>query len=207
MKRLILVLLVAIMAIPAFQSCKKGENDPTISLRSRKARLVGEWKLSEGTIVNNYGSDVYTFTYNGSTCVVSGAGSASWSHTDQISIEKDGTFKLTLVDDGATDILEGNWYFLGANKETEIKNKEAVNFVYTKWTSTPAGGTPTVTSYSGFIFTHYSVPNGFNDFPYNGFGFTWLLDELKNKEIIVKVESTKTGTTTDNYTGTMTYVQ
>ena len=28
-------------------ACKKGENDPFLSLSSRKARLAGEWKLTK----------------------------------------------------------------------------------------------------------------------------------------------------------------
>jgi len=37
---------VAIVSVTV-QSCKKGEDDPAISLRSRDARLIGEWKLSK----------------------------------------------------------------------------------------------------------------------------------------------------------------
>jgi len=46
MKRLLLVLLVAIIAIPTFQSCKKYENGPTISFRSKKARVANDWAIS-----------------------------------------------------------------------------------------------------------------------------------------------------------------
>jgi hypothetical protein len=45
MKKVFLVMLAALIVIPAFQSCKKGENDPAISFRSRDARLIGNWKL------------------------------------------------------------------------------------------------------------------------------------------------------------------
>jgi hypothetical protein len=205
MKKLLLVLLVAIMAIPTFQSCKKGENDPTISLRSRKARLIGEWKLSAGTVTENYGSDIYNYTYNGSTLVVSGAANGSWTHTDAISIKKDGTFQVTIIDDNDQYVMEGNWYFLGANKDEDIKNKEVVNFNYTKITSTPSGGTPSVITMSGFLNAHPSIPD--NLFPYNGMGFTWQLDQLKNKEIIVKINSSLTTSSIDSYSGTLTYVQ
>lgn len=36
--------------------CKKGENDPTLSLRSRKARLVGKWVFEEGSMTLNQNS-------------------------------------------------------------------------------------------------------------------------------------------------------
>jgi len=43
--------LVALFALTAFQSCKKGDNDPSISLKSRDARITAKWKLTkiEGT--------------------------------------------------------------------------------------------------------------------------------------------------------------
>lgn len=198
MKKLLIALLVAVFALPTFNSCKKGENDPGISLNSRKSRLVGEWKLTAGTAVENDASTIYNYSYNGSTCVVSGSGNASWSYTESMSIKKDGTFILTIFDDGDQSVLEGNWYFLGANKDEDIKDKEAVDFVYTKWTQTPSGGTPSVVTFTGFF-------NG--NMPYNGFGFTWLLDQLKSKEIIVKHKSSITGTSTYTYDGTMTYSQ
>jgi hypothetical protein len=197
MKRVLLVLLVAIFAIPTFQSCKKGDNDPSISLRSRKARLVGEWKLSAGSIVVNNASNIYNYTYNGSTVVESGTANSSTSHTEAISIKKDGTFTATVLDDGDQTVIVGDWYFLGANKDASIKNKEVVDFVYKTWTSTPAGGTPSVVTLSGFV----------RDDPNNGYGFTWQLDELKNKEIVVKYNSSTTFSSTNTYTGTMTYVQ
>jgi hypothetical protein len=46
MKRVLLVLLIAMIAIPTFQSCKKYENGPTISLRSKKSRVANDWAIS-----------------------------------------------------------------------------------------------------------------------------------------------------------------
>lgn len=46
MKKLILILIAAVIAAPFFNSCKKGEEDPFLSFSSRKARLVGEWTIA-----------------------------------------------------------------------------------------------------------------------------------------------------------------
>lgn len=38
--------IIILLLISVFSSCKKGENDPLVSLISRKARLCGEWKVT-----------------------------------------------------------------------------------------------------------------------------------------------------------------
>jgi hypothetical protein len=204
MKRVLLVLLIAIIAIPTFQSCKKGENDPAISLRSRKARLVGEWKLSQGTVEKKIGSNVLNYAFDGAKCVTTGDVNTTTNYTEDLSIMKDGTFTFSIFDDGKKIIYLGNWYFLGANKDSDIKNKECVNFVITKCTYTPPSGTTVEMDYTGFYYDLRIINLPFSE----GNGFTWQLDELKNKEIIVKFSfSIKTPTDTNSYTGTLTYVQ
>ncbi len=188
MKRLLLVLLVAVFAMPTFQSCKKGENDPSISLKSRKARLVGEWTLEKGTITITSGGSSGVITYNGSTESFSTGGSLNY--TLKIVIEKDGTFESTELEDGDLTVTEGQWYFLDGNKDKDIKAKECVAFVNTKVTSTPAGGTPTISTYSSV------VPDG-----------TWQLDKLSSKEIIVKYDEQYTTGSTYSRTGTLTFTK
>ncbi|MEI6123342.1 MAG: hypothetical protein WCQ95_06905 [Bacteroidota bacterium] len=184
MKRLLLVLLVAAIAIPTFQSCKKGPNDPAISLKSRKARLVGEWTLSSGTITQNAGTQV-VYTFNGSTVSYSTGGSVNYTET--VTIVKDGTYKSVVLDDGDMSTDEGQWYFMGANKDNDIKNKECVAFVITKRTYTPAGGTTIVSTWTS------TNPD-----------FAWRLDELKSKELIVTIDETSSSpsSTTGTYTFT-----
>jgi len=46
MKKILGIALIAAFAVPSFQACKKGEDDPGLSLRSRKSRLAGEWKMA-----------------------------------------------------------------------------------------------------------------------------------------------------------------
>jgi hypothetical protein len=192
MKKLFLVLLVAIMVIPTFQSCKKGANDPTISLRSRKSRLVGEWTLSEGSYTYTQPGGSATYVFNGSTQVTTVSGLAPYSavYTQKVTIDKDGSYKNEINDDGDFSTQEGGWFFGDKNKELDLKNKEIVCFAEKKYTS-------------GSNFSEYtglwaiSSPN------------VWKIDQLKNKEIIVILDATETDSNGDIYTqtGTLTYTQ
>ena len=49
MKNLLLILAL----VAAFTSCKKGENDPFLSLKSRKGRLAGDWIVKSATYTLN----------------------------------------------------------------------------------------------------------------------------------------------------------
>lgn len=188
MKKLLIVLLAVVLAVPAFQACKKGKNDPAISLKSRKARLVGEWRLEEGTITITLGSNTQVITYNGSTASYSTGGSVSYTQT--VTVNKDDTWESNEMNDGDLTVQEGQWYFMGDNKDNEIKNKECVGFVITRQTFTPAGGSASIYSASGV------TPD-----------FVWRLDKLSSKEIIVTFKYVETGSTTYSRTGTVTYTK
>ncbi|HBS85416.1 MAG: hypothetical protein A2W91_16540 [Bacteroidetes bacterium GWF2_38_335] len=62
MKKILTYILVAMIIAPVLNSCKKGEDDPFLSLKSRDGRLEGEWVLKsvEGT---QTGTDESTATY------------------------------------------------------------------------------------------------------------------------------------------------
>lgn len=117
MKNLKIILLVLI-AISAF-SCKKGENDPFLSLHSRKARVVGEWTLKSGSI-----------TYNGSTTTYPQA-----NYTETIEFKGDHTYTRTTVNNNNTSVEKGSWAFSGAAKDVELKKKEALILYCTSYTS------------------------------------------------------------------------
>lgn len=55
MKKLIALSTLVILLVVGLNSCKKYEDGPTLSFRSKAARLVGEWKLQKAT---NEGLDV-----------------------------------------------------------------------------------------------------------------------------------------------------
>ncbi len=113
-------LLVLAGAIVFASSCKKGENDPGLSLSSRKARVSGEWNVSKmmvdetetGTIydwvtstdkpytdVSKYTVDgtnltwSSSYTYNGVTTSTDGTGTVK---VNNYTFEKDGNFTSEL---------------------------------------------------------------------------------------------------------------
>lgn len=176
-----------------FVGCKKGDGDPFISLYSRKARVVGKWKLSSGTEVDKSTSSGSTTTitieYDGTKAdltIVDGSGTTTdnYGYTEEWEYKKDGTFSATMVEDGSTTTVTGVWNFTGG--VGDLKNKEQI--VLTYLLITDASGTYT---YSGIA----------ND-------ETFDIYELKNKEMIFKQQRTFAGTNnTSEYTIEKTFVQ
>jgi hypothetical protein len=110
------ILLIAAVALVA-PACKKGDNDPGLSLKSRASRLAGEWSLdsytlktntterdsdgdryvtdSELTLTGNSATSKSTTTYTPAV----GTGSTSTSQLTgtvsdyKVTIEKEGTYK------------------------------------------------------------------------------------------------------------------
>jgi hypothetical protein len=90
MKKLIVFSLVVFFAMVSFNSCKKYEDGPRLSLRSKTNRLVGEWKLSKATDKNGidvtslFKNFLITFTetdYESSQNGVKGSG--TWTFDDK----------------------------------------------------------------------------------------------------------------------------
>lgn len=156
---------MAIVGVTAVSSCKKGENDPFLSLRSRKARVTGEWKLTKGTITETDNSggttntDVTTYTET-----TSSSGGVTTQYTETLTIEKDNTFEVVIVENGLTSTIRGNWYFSGKVKDEDLKKKEAIVFSETQYIN-PGGSTQYTGLYADQIL---------------------LMDQLKNKELIFK---------------------
>ena len=90
--------MAAMMAttVVTFDSCRKGAEDPAISLRSRKARLTGAWKLSEGNDTSSYNSSTSYTAYTATNETVSyGSGSAtSTPYEETLTFNGDGTFEM-----------------------------------------------------------------------------------------------------------------
>lgn len=172
---------IAIAGMTTVSSCKKGENDPFISLKSRKARITGEWKLSEGTLFSsstgNGSSYTSTTTYTESTATSNGN---TYAYTETLTIDKDGTYEVKIMEDGASSTVSGNWFFAGKIKEQDLKNKEAIMLV------------PLEYSEPGYIETYTGLYGG----------DILLIDQLKNKELIFKGEFSHTST---GYSSNSTY--
>lgn len=148
MKKSVLAAALLIFGTMTIVSCKKGENDPALSLKSRTARLVGTWKLVSGeetTMDYDAGNQetwTETITYDGSAYTsvtsfqdVSGTvtnAPFTVSYTLEYTFEKDGSFSLTQIEDGNSDIDKGFWYWGGKSKTQELKKKETVVITITE---------------------------------------------------------------------------
>jgi hypothetical protein len=119
MKNFKIALFVVLAAAFVLPSCKKGENDPFLSLHSRKARVVGEWKLTSGLIILNGDTTTYPL--------------ANYSET--MEFKGDHTYKITVVLGSNTSVESGSWTFSSKVKDIDLKKKEAIILYTTSSTS------------------------------------------------------------------------
>lgn len=145
MKKLILPLLIIICASTIYVGCKKGPDDPFFTIKSRKGRVVGTWKVSSFAI----NGKEYAFSDTSANNIPAGAcGTLSMSiHTGQnITFEFKETAEFTtsqqdttittstytvpsatcvngpVTDISANTITSGTWTFAGG--VGDYKNKE-----------------------------------------------------------------------------------
>lgn len=210
MKKVFTMALGLMLVAGATTSCKKGENDPGLSLTSRKARVAGEWTVTSSQSTSTYtdgASSTTTSTesmYDGvSEITTTSSGGVSTKDTTNYTITltmgKDGSYTQVYTETGddwsSTYTSTGHWAFVGKSKSAELKNKEAIILSETSGTSSATFG--------GVTFTSSSTMSAFQD------GDIMVIDQLKSKEMIVKMDRDWTdndGTNTDTYTstGTMT---
>jgi len=168
---------VVLVSGASFTACKKGENDPGISLASRTGRLVGKWNMTKGEIKETSGGTTTTETFEGTAYTYNpGGGSAiTGTFVGTIEFEKGGVYTITQTRTiGGTAVTytdKGNWSWVGKNKEQDLKNKEAVYLASTSFTSN-SGGTTTTSTWTNPVD-----------------GSIWLIDQLKSKEMIIKYET------------------
>jgi hypothetical protein len=113
---LAVIVLLSIIVIP---SCKKGEDDPFISVRSRDARVTAKWKLVnyeyQYTSSGGFGN---TSILNGSILTVSSGGfTNSYSYSKELEINSDGTYTITEIEDGDISTSKSVWYWLNTTDD------------------------------------------------------------------------------------------
>jgi len=129
MKKAVLMLAVGGLML-ATPSCKKGENDPALSLSSRKARISGAWDVTgyesattnteaDGdyqSSVSTMSGDVITTTwtdYDASNATTTSSSSTKTLNEGSYVINKDGTFELTwnttTVSTSTVDVFGGTF--------------------------------------------------------------------------------------------------
>jgi hypothetical protein len=177
MKKVFLILTFSLFVISAvtFESCKKGEGDPFISLLSRKARITGEWKVTSGKGKEVNGSSVTNWTYDGTTQVFTGAFPDSETFKQEYTFEKDGSFKWIYTNSNSSvaevQTYTGTWNFTAGIGDQ--KNKSQILLTILTYNN----------GISSSTFTGSDAPTIIYD-----------LYQLKNKEIIFK----GVGSTVDN---------
>jgi hypothetical protein len=122
MKKLTKAVLAILVVASSITACKKGDDDPGLSLSSRKARFAGEWKvdaydMSATDITTNNGANTVTTETDVNSTKISGAsittnssvtsteaGFTSYTQSETgtvteftYTIEKDGTWKSKQV--------------------------------------------------------------------------------------------------------------
>jgi hypothetical protein len=164
--------LLLLTTVVTLQGCKKGENDPFISLKSRDARITGEWELTKMESTNysyNKSNDSQAYaetrtrTFDGIQMTYSTKinfddpeyvdidTTYTHSYSRVMVIDKNGNYKGTFSEDGGTTELTGNWWWLNDNKKK----------------------------------TRISLDDYWDSYE---------IDRLKNKELILKQEFTYNGT-------------
>ena len=225
MKKIIVFLSCIILAGIGFDGCKKGPNDPFFSIHSRKARVVGEWKLTSGTeltVMNgvsenrtddgikqtyfdtlgiSYADDhlvPYTFDKKG--------GYTGTEHRVHTEVKNDTVLNLTTTTISDNQYI-GTWDF--TDKIGEPKNRSQLTMIETSdsWSQNvhtvvvDNSLSPSVTIadstklYSGLI-TNTGNP---------GSAELWDLDQLRNKKMVVKIKSS--GNSSSNITPAITYTR
>lgn len=234
-KTLSKLLIIAVITVVAFSGCKKGAEDPAISLLSRKARLTGTWTISSGSwTVTNYSSKSaspftpnpsaelmghlfgksnsstteYNFQNGKLTITKDGDGYVE-DYSDSVIFKKDGSFEEYQTEnykdgdytDETNTILKGYWYFLPANKELDVKNKQRVLIELSERTDS------TIYSYSNHFYTNvntvtYEGSNWENEMIFD-------FNELSNKEIKISLNKkvTYNDVDYDETVGEVTYTQ
>lgn len=175
-KSKILQLLLLCCLMGTLNQCRKGEDDPLISTRTRKARVVGEWTVTSGTArfssggtnyssTSNYSFTKISYTESSSTTFNNNVSSSSSNGTFEykITFERDGTFTMIRMIDGDISTLKGLWNFTG--RVGELKNKEQLVLNITSDVNLQASSTIT---YGG-----------------NQTSITYNIKELRNKTMVL----------------------
>lgn len=235
MKKTIVILFSVFLTGIGFYGCKKGENDPFISFKSRDKRLMGEWTLSKmdlSSVTVNKGNTIGTSSYNHKTISVTTSFDGSILTK---STKTDDTYyptpppstitSQTITDRSSTTIT------LTLDKHGVAKSTETSTYISTTRLTTPtdacmtgdiAGidcdgtytntGTALLTSSTndgkwGWMDDNKNKEQVFIEIS-GTMGGIYMIDQLKNKEIILKENSViglaNSGASNDSYNLTST---
>jgi len=204
MKKIFLLSAMAVLmlsSVVTLNSCKKGADDPAISLRSRTARLTGKWTISAGTensvSVNGGNTSTSTTTIN-STTITQVSNNTTTTGTIAYTVEfvKDGTYTMTRNETytgySYNVTSTGTWNFIAGGND--LKNKEAIILTEKNSTRVSSYGTSSNTNVSSSTASSYAEK--------------WIITRLANSEVVVTAnDNSVNGSNSDNNTVTYTFVQ
>lgn len=147
------ILLVSLAICAVLMSCRRTEDDP-LSIRTRKARLTGKWKVTGGYIeqndnVTNGSNLLFKFTLSETTASLYfsvsdatyyGYGSDNVVYKEEFEFMKDGKFTHDMKFDSDTWDEEGEWNFTdgvgdrNARTELLLMYNESITSYYGKET-------------------------------------------------------------------------
>ena len=108
-----------------FTGCKKGEDDPFISFRTRKARVTGNWKLAGGYKIQKYSYGAETkAVYSANEYTLNSGGNFFVGPAKfDMELKKDGSAKVTriMAPVFSTGGFSGTWNFTDGVGETKKK--------------------------------------------------------------------------------------
>jgi hypothetical protein len=170
---------LSLIAILLFTECRKGENDPLISLRSRKTRVAGSWKLKSGfqkTEKNSpSGRSTSDYAYNTNVYSYSSSGGYSVSEKYELTMEfrKNGSVTITEVLGQYTYVTNGQWDFMAGVGKAKTKEDIVIN-----------------TSLVQCFYSSYGVTTAVSSFSYRGTCTykTFKIKELRNKKMVLTYE-------------------
>jgi hypothetical protein len=192
----------------SLSSClKKGENDPSISLRTRKARVVGKWKLESGTnefrnvyngttgehydkLITTYSGNTYQSRYESANSSTVSTGTVS----HEVEFKKNGEFSSVVISNNRwIRTLKGTWSFTGNVGEHKNKDQIVINL------SSDSSEDPVASSPGDFNFSYMG----------NRSDITYSIKELRNKKITLVSENftTDKGSETSGNYSELTFVQ
>jgi hypothetical protein len=153
--KIILLFMAAAIVAPVLHSCKKGDEDPSFSLYSRKTRLCQDWKITKYTRTEQYNDSIVGYGFDGATFTrVTSNYFYSSPGTMRIIFSKTGSYQWDqTVSTDTSDYSyseRGMWYFSGGGKESGYKTKELVALQKTEQTESFSDGDSISTnSYEG----------------------------------------------------------
>lgn len=196
MKKTVFILVL----FSIISACKKGDNDPFLSFKSRSNRIVGNWltissetktlsghKASQSNwwyyvetteIFDGNINNITIFQYQDSsgTQQTEITQVLSENCTETFEFKKDGTFnyKKIVTNEYTVTIEEsGNWCFLPKSKSKDLKNKEAIELQTTKMSKINSAGMVEQTTSDDWN-TNFKI---------------FVLDKLKSDEMIMIYEN------------------